>query len=39
MDRLGHSTAKASLRYQSIAAGRDAEVAAALSKLAEPAAD
>lgn len=36
MDRLGHSTAKASLRYQSIAAGRDAEVAVALSKLAEP---
>lgn len=34
MDRLGHSTVKASLRYQSIAAGRDAEVAAALSKLA-----
>jgi integrase len=39
MDRLGHSTARASLRYQSIAAGRDAEVAAALSKLATPAAD
>jgi integrase len=36
MDRLGHSTVKASLRYQSIAAGRDAEVAEALSKLAEP---
>jgi integrase len=35
MDRLGHSTVKASLRYQSIAAGRDAEVAEALSKLAE----
>lgn len=35
MDRLGHSTVKASLRYQSIAAGRDAEVAMALSKLAE----
>lgn len=35
MDRLGHSTVKASLRYQSIAAGRDAEVADALSKLAE----
>lgn len=36
MDRLGHSTAKASLRYQGIVSGRDAEVAAALSKLAEP---
>lgn len=35
MDRLGHSTVKASLRYQSIAAGRDAAVAEALSKLAE----
>jgi integrase len=35
MDRLGHSTVKASLRYQSIAAGRDAEVAEALSKLAD----
>jgi hypothetical protein len=31
---MGHSTAKASLIYQQIAAGRDAEMAAALSKLA-----
>lgn len=35
MDRLGHSTVKASLRYQGIVSGRDAEVAKALSKLAE----
>ena len=34
MGRLGHSTPKASLIYQAIAAGRDAEVADALSKLA-----
>ena len=34
MGRLGHSTAKASLIYQQIAAGRDAELAAALSRLA-----
>lgn len=36
MDRLGHSTAKASLVYQSIVAGRDMEVAEALSRLADP---
>ena len=35
MARLGHSTASASLRYQAIARGRDAEVADALSRLAE----
>ncbi|MGV0795957.1 site-specific integrase [Mycolicibacterium elephantis] len=34
MDRLGHSTVKASLIYQQSVDGRDAEVAAALSKLA-----
>lgn len=33
MDRLGHSTPAASLRYQHAAAGRDAEIAAALSRL------
>jgi integrase len=36
MDRLGHSTIAASLRYQHSASGRDAEIAAALSKLAQP---
>lgn len=36
MQRLGHSTVAASLRYQGIAAGRDTEVAEALSKLAGP---
>ncbi|WLP91438.1 site-specific integrase [Gordonia sp. NB41Y] len=35
MGRLGHSTVKASLIYQQIVSGRDAEVAAALSKLAQ----
>lgn len=35
MGRLGHSTVKASLLYQQIVSGRDAEVAEALSKLAE----
>lgn len=34
MGRLGHSTVKASLLYQQIVSGRDAEVAEALSKLA-----
>ncbi|WP_204806739.1 tyrosine-type recombinase/integrase [Mycobacterium riyadhense] len=34
MDRLGHSTVKASLIYQKAVDGRDHEVAAALSKLA-----
>lgn len=35
MGRLGHSTVRASLIYQGIVSGRDAEVAAALSELAE----
>ncbi|OMC33436.1 integrase [Mycobacterium colombiense] len=35
MDRLGHATVSASLRYQGIASGRDVAVAEALSKLAE----
>lgn len=34
MDRLGHSTVKASLIYQQAVDGRDHEIAAALSKLA-----
>jgi hypothetical protein len=34
MARLGHSTVKASLIYQQIVSGRDAEVAEALSALA-----
>jgi integrase len=34
MARLGHSTVKASLIYQGIVNGRDAEIAAALSELA-----
>jgi hypothetical protein len=34
MDRLGHVTPRASLIYQQIAAGRDAAVAEALSRLA-----
>lgn len=34
MGRLGHSTPGAAMRYQHAAAGRDAEIAAALSKLA-----
>jgi integrase len=34
MARLGHSTVKASLLYQQVVSGRDAEIAAALSKLA-----
>ncbi|MGO9155890.1 tyrosine-type recombinase/integrase [Mycobacterium sp.] len=34
MARLGHSTVKASLVYQGIVSGRDAEIAAALSELA-----
>jgi integrase len=37
MGRLGHSTVRASLIYQGIVSGRDAEVAAALSQLAEQA--
>lgn len=36
MARLGHSTPQAALRYQHAAKGRDAEIAAALSKLVEP---
>jgi integrase len=35
MGRLGHSTVKASLIYQGIVSGRDAEIAEALSKLAQ----
>lgn len=35
MDRLGHSTVKASLLYQSAVSGQDHEIANALSKLAE----
>jgi integrase len=35
MGRLGHSTPGAAMRYQHIAGGRDAAIAAALSKLAE----
>lgn len=34
MARLGHSTVRASLIYQSVVSGRDAEIAAALSALA-----
>lgn len=34
MSRLGHRTVKASLVYQSVVSGRDAEIAAALSELA-----
>jgi integrase len=34
MGRLGHSTVKASLTYQGIVSGRDAEIADALSQLA-----
>jgi integrase len=34
MQRMGHRTVKASLIYQSVVSGRDAEVAAALSELA-----
>lgn len=36
MARLGHSTVKASLIYQGLVSGRDAEIAAALSELASP---
>jgi integrase len=39
MARLGHSTPGAAMRYQHAAKGRDAEIAAALSKLAEPRVD
>ena len=35
MGRLGHSTPAAALRYQHAARGRDAEIAIALSKIAE----
>ncbi len=35
MSRLGHSTPQAALRYQHAAQGRDAQIAAALSKIAE----
>ena len=36
MGRLGHATPQAALRYQHAAQGRDAQIAAALSKIAEP---
>ena len=36
MGRLGHSTPAAALRYQHAAKGRDAEIAALLSKLVSP---
>jgi integrase len=39
MGRLGHSTVKASLTYQQIVSGRDAEIAEALSELAADTAD
>ncbi|MGV9710727.1 tyrosine-type recombinase/integrase [Gordonia sp. NPDC003424] len=35
MGRLGHSTPEMSMRYQHVAAGRDAEIARRLSELAE----
>jgi len=35
MSRLGHSTPQAAMRYQHVAAGRDREIAALLSKLAQ----
>jgi integrase len=35
MARLGHSSPAAAMRYQSVAAGRDREVAASMSKLAD----
>lgn len=35
MQRLGHTTVKASLIYQQVVSGRDREIAAQLSKLAE----
>ena len=35
MARLGHSTPQAAMRYQHAAAGRDREIAALLSKLAD----
>ncbi len=35
MARLGHSTPQAALRYQHVAQGRDAQIAAALSRLVE----
>jgi integrase len=35
MARLGHSTPQAALKYQHASRGRDAEIAALLSKLAE----
>lgn len=36
MNRLGYSTAAAAMRYQHLATGRDREIAAQLSKLAQP---
>ena len=36
MNRLGHSTPGAAMRYQHAAQGRDAQIAAALSRMANP---
>lgn len=35
MDRLGHTTPQMSMRYQHAAAGRDAEIAARMSRMIE----
>ena len=35
MARLGHSTSQAAMRYQHASKGRDKQIAALLSKLAE----
>ena len=35
MQRLGHSTSRAAMRYQHAAQGRDAEIAMALSRMAQ----
>ena len=35
MQRLGHSTSRAAMRYQHAAQGRDAEIAIALSRMAQ----
>ncbi len=39
MGRLGHSTPQAAMVYQHAARGRDAQIAAALSRIAEPGAE
>ncbi|UOT02266.1 site-specific integrase [Rhodococcus opacus] len=36
MNRLGHTTPTMAMRYQHVAAGRDAQIAAALSAMADP---